>query len=220
MDPDLLIELHPRLFHMAHHAAWPGIAKNGLLSTEALADMFEISGAERAAILDQRRHDSVHIEHHQHGTAVIRDNKPMTDSALQKCLTDGLSPTDWYRTLNGLVFFWTVQDRLDRLFAARAYRDSPHLVLEFDTAKMVEAHAPNVRLSPINSGSTVYNPVQRGDDTFRTIDSFPYKEWRAKGRGRRGAVVEFAVQHQVPDPMNFLVSAAVRHPDGTMVPIP
>ncbi len=204
---------------MAHHAAWPGIAEHGLLSTEALVDKFEITGAQRTAILDQRRHGSVHIEHDQHGTAVIRDNKPMTDSALQKCLTDGLTPTDWYRTLNGLVFFWTTHDRLDRLFAARAYRDSPHLVLEFDTARMVEAHGADVRLSPINSGSTVYNPVPRGGDTFGTIDEFPYDEWRAKGRGRRGAVVEFAVRRQVPNPMNFLVSAAVRHPDGTLVPI-
>ncbi len=220
MDPDQLIELHPRLFHMAHHAAWPGIVAHGLLSTEALVDKFEITGPARSAILDQRRPDNVHIEHSEHGTAVIRDNKPMTDSALLQCLTDGITPTDWYRTLNGRVFFWVLQDRLDRLLAARAYRDSSHLVLEFDTAKLLGAHSASVRLSPINSGSTVYKPVPRGHATFQTIDAFPYEQWRAKGRGKRGAVVELAVCYQVPDAVDFLISAAVHHPDGTVVPIP
>jgi hypothetical protein len=34
-------------------------------------------------------------------TAWIRDQRPMSDKNLAGCLRDGLTPTDWYRMLNG-----------------------------------------------------------------------------------------------------------------------
>ena len=214
-----LVEVHPRLFHMAHHDAWSNIARHGLLSTEALIDKFEITGAEKSALTEQRRAESVPIEHDSFGTAIIRDNKPMTESALSRCLTDGMTPTDWYRRLNGLVFFWVRRERLDRLLGARAYRDTPHLVIEFDTARLLDAHAANVLLSPINSGSTAYNPVPRGAATFSSIEQFPYEYWRRKRGNRRNAVVELTVQYAVPDAIDFVTSAEIVRPGGGTEPL-
>jgi hypothetical protein len=214
MEIDQLLELHPRLFHMAQHEAWPGIKALGLMSTQALLDKFEISGPERTAIIDCRRVENVRITHPIHGVAVIRDNKPMSDRALSKCLADGLTPTDWYRRLNSLVFFWTQEDRLRRLLAARAYRSTAQLVIELDTAKLVAAHGASIRLSPINSGSTVYNPVPRGSDTFTAIQDFPYDHWRSKRGNRRAAVVELTVPYEVPNATDFIIGASIRNPDG------
>lgn len=214
MDVEQLIEIHPQLFHMAHVDAWPNIEKHGLLSTEALVDKFEIIGAKKAALVEQRRPENVTISHPVHGSAVVRDNKPMTESALLKCLGDGLTPTDWYRRLNGLVFFWTRRERLDGLLDARAYRDHSHLVIEFDTALLLEVHAPQVLLSPINSGSTAYNPAPRGASTFSSIEDFPFEHWRRKRNNRRKAIAEFTVQYAVPDAAEFVVRADVNHPDG------
>jgi hypothetical protein len=219
VDVGQLVELHPRLFHMADQDAWPSIAAHGLLSTEALVDRYELSSDFRSALLDQRRRKSVRIDHPVHGSAVIRDNKPMTDAALERCLTDGTTPREWYRRLNGLVFFWVRPERLGKLLRARAYRSCPHLVLELDSARLIAAHGSEVLLSPINSGSTLYNAPPRGSSTFSTIDAFPYEERRAKRGNSRAAIAELAVRYHVPDALQFVVHASIRHPDGTESPV-
>lgn len=107
----------PTLYHMAERGSWPSIREHGLLSTSALLDLYGAQGAERAAIEGQRRPGPVTIERPAFGRAVIRDQKPMSDAGLRRCLTDGLTPEDWYRLLNGKVFFW-----LTRAPAAAAER--------------------------------------------------------------------------------------------------
>lgn len=89
---------------MAEAHSWRLIAKFGLLSTSALLDLFEITGAERDAIESARRPESVAIHHPVHGTAWIRDNKPIIDSVLRRTLV-GMTEAEFYRTLNGRVFF-------------------------------------------------------------------------------------------------------------------
>jgi hypothetical protein len=130
--------------------------------------------------------------------AVIRDQKPMTDSALEKCLSANLTPEAWYRILNKKTFFWLSRDRLRRLLQAKAYRNNRHTVLTIDTASLVKAHKKNITLSPINSGSTIMRPQPRGEATFLPIDDYPFEEWKKK-RNAREAVVELAVTHAVSD---------------------
>ena len=92
---------------MAHHDAWSNIAQHGLLSTEALIDKFEIIGAEKSALTEQRRAESVPIQHISFGTAIIRDNKPMYRVRALTMLdrrndADGLVPkTEWTGLLLG-----------------------------------------------------------------------------------------------------------------------
>jgi len=54
-------------------------------------------------------------------------------------------------------------------------------------------------LSPINSGSTVYNPQPRGRKTFSGLAEYPFDEWRKKRRSAVNAVAEFVVDYHVPD---------------------
>lgn len=211
LTPRRLAELHPRLYHMAEAGSWESIRERGLLSTAALLDRFEITGADRERIESQRRPESVEIVHPEHGRAVIRDNIPMTDSALLNCLED-CTPRDWYRLLNRRVFFWTERERLMGLLGAKAYRDRRQLVITVDTAALLDRHADRVTLSPINSGSTIMKPVPRGLGTFRRIADFPYGEWRMKGRGPKKVVVELAVDYSVPDLADFALRA--EHMEG------
>jgi hypothetical protein len=197
-DAAALAREYPRLYHMAEAGSWSSIRARGLLSTTALLDLFDVRGQTRTAIEAAHRPESVPIEHARYGTAVIRDQKPMSDRALIKCLQDGLTPSDWYQFLNRHVFFWLSRSRLDGLLGARAYRNVRHTILEVDTASLVEAYADRVVLSPINSGSTIMKPQPRGVDTFQSIASYPYDAWRAK-RGRHDAIVELAVRGGVPD---------------------
>jgi hypothetical protein len=175
-----LIQTYPRLWHMAEDGSWDSISKQGLLSTSALLDLYKIDGATRRKIEAEHRPESIKISRAGLSDAVIRDQKPMSDSALTKCLTDGITPSEWCQTLNGKVFFWLSKRRLRRLLGAKAYREFPQTVLTLDTESLVKAHSKEILLSPINSGSTIMQPQPRGTGTFRSIEDYPFDEWRKK----------------------------------------
>lgn len=197
----------PTLYHMAERGSWPSIRRHGLLSTSALLDLYEIRGPQREALEGRRRPEGAVVEHPALGRARVRDQKPMDDAGLRMCLLDGLTPEDWYRCLNARVFFWLTHGRLLRLLNARPYRDAEHDVLELDTAALVAAFRPAIRLSPINSGTTKPFPstaAKRGRDTFLPIAEYPYAQWRAQGRKAGERVVELTVDYAVPDAARFV----------------
>ncbi|MDX0571087.1 hypothetical protein GOC91_16190 [Sinorhizobium medicae] len=197
MTEEELIAIYPRLYHMAHDGAWPAIEQHGLLSASALLDLYGVDGDGRFALESQRRPESVALQGQGLMGAVIRDQKPMRDHLLARCLQDGLTPREWYEILNSRSFFWLSSERIWRLLRARAYREQPQTVLTIDTAGLVAAHRERIWLSPINSGSTLFNPQPRGNDTFRRIADFPFRE--RSNRRKEDNVVELVVDHSVPD---------------------
>jgi len=208
-----LIQSYPRLYHMAHEGAWNAIRENGLMSASALLDAYGVIGPRRHLLGSCRRPDSVPLQADGLPVAVLRDQKPMRDSALTKCLQNGLTPQQWYELLNSRTFFWLSKSRIWTLLRAEAYRDVPQTVLTLDSAKLVAKHRDNIWLSPINSGSTLFKPVPRGLDTFRRIANFPFAE-RAKSRQPQNNVVELVVDHSVPDIADFVLAVhTVRNND-------
>ncbi len=201
MEIPELVSRYPVLYHMAEDGSWESIQRLGLLSTSALLDRFEVGGGRRFQIESARRPEMELVEHTEHGRALIRDNKPMQEKTLERCLT-GMSPREWYETLNGKVFFWVDRKRLLKLLGARAYRDRPHLVLELDTEELLRRHANHVMVSPINSGATfTMNPAPRGTDTFRRIEDHP----------KNKPVVEVTVDYAVPNAADFVLSVSRWH---------
>jgi uncharacterized protein DUF7002 len=194
---------YPRLYHVADAGSWPSISKYGLLSTSGLLDLYGINGRERELIESCHRPESVVIRNPQHGTAVIRDQKPMHETVLQKCLVD-CTPRQWYQFLNRKVFFWLTESRVTALLAARAHRNSAHIVIIADTEALLRKHGRAALLSPINSGSTIRTAAKRGISSFQPPDSFPY-ETRRKLRGTEHAVVELAIEYSVPDIREFVL---------------
>ena len=193
MELERLISWYPTLYHMAENGTWESIRKHGLLSTSALLDRFEIEDEQRFAIESTRRPEIVRMEHPEHGVALVRDNKPMQENVLKRCLLE-MTPREWYEHLNRRVFFWVERKRLLKLLGARAYRDRPHLVLEVETAGLLERHAEGVSLSPINSGATfALSPVLRGPNTFRRVADHP------DGK----PIVELSVDYSVLDIAEF-----------------
>jgi hypothetical protein len=182
---------------MAEAGAWPAIQRDGLLSTTALLDRFEYSGPERFAIESQRRPKLEVIAHPATGaTAVIRDNIPLREQFLTQCLTD-MTAQEWYELLNGKVFFWLSQERLNTLLRARAYRDRPHDVITIDTRLLVERELDRITLAPINTGATLYPTASpRGSHTFKSIVDYPLEEC-VRWRGAKDAITELAVDYEV-----------------------
>jgi hypothetical protein len=203
LTADYIATRWPRLYHMAEAGSWSSIQQFGLRSTTALLDLFEIHGAERESIEAARRPESVQIHHAVHGTAWIRDNKPINETVLRRTLV-GVSEPEWYRSLNGRVFFWLNEDRLTRLRNAPPYRTRPHDVLILSTEKLLEAHANDVELSPLNSGAV--HPAanySRGAETFRSIDDYPWSKRLALSPVE--PIVELTVRYSVPDPASLVV---------------
>ncbi|MCQ8241516.1 DUF7002 family protein [Rhizosaccharibacter radicis] len=210
---DELLADCPSLFHMAEAGSWPSIRRHGLLSTSALLDLYGVEGTARAALEDRRRPGTTRLRRAGLDDAVVRDQKPMDDPSLLRCLQDGLRPVDWYRLLNGKVFFCLSRRRLDRMLGARSYRTRAHDVIELRSRPLVERYRHAITLCPINSGATRPFPAPRGNDSFLPIDRYPYRYWRAR-RPRGERVVELAVGRAVPDLEAFVVRVHRVNPAG------
>lgn len=196
MDIGQIASRYPVLYHMAEDGSWESIRRLGLLSTSALLNRFEVEGGERFALESRWRPNIAPIEHCEHGVAFIRDQRPMPEDVLLRCLY-GMTPRDWYEMLNRKVFFWVGTDRLERFL--NAYSDGPRIVLTVDTTSLLNCYAEQITLSSINSGAPFRgNPSPRGVGTFKRVDEFP-----ANGR-----IAELAVDCAVPDIADFVLSVS------------
>ncbi|WP_156349248.1 MULTISPECIES: DUF7002 family protein [unclassified Sphingomonas] len=198
MTEDELIERHPKVWHMAADGSWPSIRDHGLLSVTALLDLYGVTGGARAPIESARRPQCVTLKADGLPDAVVRDNKPMFEASLLKCLQNGLTPRDWYETLNRKSFLWVERERLERLLKAKAYAKDPQVVLTVDTKSLIERHRNAILLSAINSGQTLYVPQPRGTATFHPIAGFPSGAGRV-GTTTKPRIVELTVEGGVPD---------------------
>ncbi len=198
---DQFVARYPRLYHMAESGSWPRICEQGLLSTTALLDLFELDGKDRTSLESQWRPAKVPINHPIHGTAVIRDQWPMPPKHLAKGL-DGITPEQWYRFLNRKAFLWLSEDRLMRMLNAAPYRNDPHDVLTLDTRGLVDSYMERITVCPINSGFAM---PMFGKVTKRSFESFQSIEQRAATQGLSG-LAELTVDYAVPDIRRFVIS--------------
>lgn len=203
MDETDLTRLYPRLYHIAEDGSWPSIRKHGLLPTRELARLYGASPARVKELTARHRPASVEISHPENGTAVIRDQKPLHPAKLEACLTD-MTVEEWLELLNGQVFFWLQEVRMERMLAAPPYKNRPHTILHVDTAALLAAHGDEARLCRINSGATLFKASPRGTDSFKPIADYPHPARRAPSS--TGAdVAELAVPGGVPDVAEMVV---------------
>jgi hypothetical protein len=192
----------PTLYHMAEDGSWPSIRERGLLSTAALLDLYGVTGDGRAQIEECRRSTGVVLERDGLPAAMIRDQLPMDDAGLRRCLPPHITPADWYRLLNRKVFFWFTRERLITLLKAGTYRERAHTVIEVSARKLVKAERERIWLCPMNSGCTKPYPHPRDEHTFERISDYPYSYWRRR-RPRGERVVELAIDYSVVDIADF-----------------
>ena len=190
-DQEKIIIQHPLLYHMAEAGAWENIQRHGLLSTAALLKLFDVSETQWSTIGSEYRSSREVICHRNYGSAAIRDQTPMPPSKLERALTD-MDPSEWYKLLNGKVFFWSTESRLISFLEARSHKNRPHDVLTVCTRSLVEQHATEITLSPINSGAVRMPTHTRGSDTFRKITDHTCKT-------KKECFAELAVEGGVPN---------------------
>ncbi|HZY92570.1 MAG TPA: hypothetical protein VFG07_07375 [Thermoplasmata archaeon] len=180
MREPALFSLYPTLFHMAEDGSWPSIQERGLLSTTALLDAYGVQGPQRVAIESAWRPKKVVLRRRALPDAVIRDQIPLRPDLLEPCLVGGVTVREWYRLINGRVFFWPDRRRLQWFLSAKEYRGEPHIVLTMDTRSVVQRHREKITLSQINSGSAYPSKStgvapKRGPSTFQPIAEYPFQ---------------------------------------------
>ncbi|MCI4356210.1 MAG: hypothetical protein L3K18_03565 [Thermoplasmata archaeon] len=188
---------------MAEDGSWPSIQARGLLPTSALLTLYGYSGPRREAIESQWRRTSVTIRRPGLPNAVIRDQLVMPPDELAECLSPGLTPEEWYRIVNGRVFFWTTDKDLARFLSARSYVGSAHVVIEVQSDRLIERRGSQITLTAFNTGSTLHGDGYahariRGRETFERIESYT-APW----------VKELVVESGIPD-VSGLVSSVKR----------
>lgn len=201
MDLQKLIELYPRVYHMAERGAWESIRAHGLMSTTAVLDHLQIEGADRARFESQHRDQKMDVKAGHPSNIVLRDQKPMPEGRLLKALTDGTTPRQWYELINDKVFFWVEQERLHRLLGARDYRNLEHDVLTLDSTTFIPAYAEKIWLCHMNSGNTWPIPHRRNTEVFRRVNDYPVKP---SGKPTK-TVVELVVEYAVPNIADYVV---------------
>jgi hypothetical protein len=211
MDVEKLIEIYPKLYHMAEAGSWPSIAHRGLMSASAVLDHFGVGGEDRLRYERVQRRKKMTVLPGQPGQIVLRDQKPMPPERLERALNDGTTPAEWYQLINEKVFFWAEEHRLLGLLGARDYRHLEHDVLTIDSAPFIGTYAAQIWLCHMNSGNTWPIPHTRGTDVFKRIPDYP-----ANSRGNPAKpVVELVVDHCVPDITRFVIE--VRRMRGSEV---
>jgi hypothetical protein len=163
-----------------------------------LLDAAGLSGADRDQIESGWRREYARLP----SGVDIRDQRPMPPSALDRCLV-GMTAAEWYRLINGRVFFWFDHERLNRQRRACVARSQ--LVLVIDLERLVARHASRIALTPINSGSAYREPAPRGRATFVPYQTWMESRWSTEevGLGRKPR------QHS-PRPVELTVLGAVR----------
>jgi hypothetical protein len=219
MDIDRLIDMYPRLFHMANAGSWSSIRRHGLLSTSQIVSSSRLSSEAASRILEERRSSSVPIHHPVLGEVAIRDQGPLNLRFLEAKLTD-VTLQEWLGILNDRVFFWLHPDKLEELLNARRYRNLEQDVLTIDTRSLMDTYESQVRLSPINSGAALYpNASPRGTGTFLPVADYDY-ESRRRGRNEKTAIVELAVIGGVGDIRQHVVRVERRRGSATIGVLP
>lgn len=173
MDIEKFINDRPYLYHLTCKENAQNIVSTGqLLSAN---ELIRLSG-NRAyyAIRKQRRadHQEIVIDGNSY---FLRDQRPISEKNLAKCLPDDWTVGDFLYHLNERVFMWPTIARLSSHY--RRYRLEEPVIFRFSTRQIIEAN-PHVKFCRLNSGATRSNasyggaPPDRGPDTFLSAKDF------------------------------------------------
>lgn len=172
MDLERFIQQRPYLYHLTNvQNAESILADRKLYSANQIIYM---SGDASDIINRQRR-----IGHQEVKVGVksyfLRDQRPISQKALEKCLTDGWKMPDFLYHLNDRVFMWPTIDRLTRHYNRYAFENP--VIFRFPTREIIESN-PHVKFCRLNSGATRANshlggkPPERGKNSFLKAEDF------------------------------------------------
>lgn len=175
MDINKFIALRPYLYHLTDRDNLPLILEYGkLLSTRRIIELSNNPGNIPINTKRRSKHEKIIVGNH---VISIRDQKPISELNLAKCLTNGWDCARFYSHLNDRVFMWSKPGYLNNHY--NTYKHEEPIILRFNT-DLVIAMNPHVKFCRLNSGATRSSshhngaPPPRGMDTFKPADTFDF----------------------------------------------
>lgn len=199
-------DLPATMFHFADAANESSIREHGLLSTAQLLQRQAVDAQTAASAMAFRPHDL-----DLPGGQRIRNQSPMPPAVLARCLDDGTSPEDWYRLVNGHVFFWLSTERMRR--HGRALCTRAQILYTIDARALVAVYGDAAFVTPFNVGNALRMPARRGARTLCPLASWREDGWKhetpAGGhrRSRHHPPAELLVRGAVPDIHTFILES-------------
>lgn len=147
-----------------------------IYSTKEILSRSGLTESEKKVIMETRRPEYLAIN--VNGNMVyVRDQRPISSVALEKCLTDDWTVGDFIKHLNRRVFLWPTVKRL--VVHYERYKSENPVILRFNTMDLIELNVC-AEYSHINSGATRSNfhlhgrAPSRGRYTFKPASEFEY----------------------------------------------
>lgn len=173
MNIDKFIQLRPFLYHLTcRENAEKIVAGQILFSANELIRMSGERANRRISRIRRTASTPLVIGH---DTYFLRDQLPISEINLAKCLTDSWGVGDFINHLNDRVFMWPTIGRLMSHYLT--YESEKPVIFRFSTAEMLASN-PHVKFCRLNSGATRSNsylggaPPDRGSKTFLSAVEF------------------------------------------------
>lgn len=173
MEIKKFIQDRPYLYHLtSKENAQNIINERRLFSTNKLIDLSD--NIENQKIKRERRIGHIEIKIGDK-TYLLRDQRPISELALSKCLTDNWKVADFLEHLNNRVFMWPTLDRLWRHYN-RYDKENP-VILRFPSIEIISLN-PHAKFCRLNSGATRANSYlggkapDRGPSTFLAAEDY------------------------------------------------
>lgn len=173
MEIEKFIERSPFLYHLtSKQNAKSIIERKTLYSANALIDMSTKKKDSEVKTHKRFKHYPLDINGIE---ILLRDQRPISEIALAKCLTDGWLVADFLYHLNNRVFTWPNLDRLSRHF--KRYANEEPVIFRFSSKEMILAN-PHVKFARLNTGATRPNShlggiaPERGSKTFMKASDY------------------------------------------------
>lgn len=167
MDLNKFIEQRPFLYHLTSKDNAPNILKQRkLFSANQLITASEVDEIQKVKREKRSEHFSVIVN----GTEILlRDQRPISEKALSKCLTGNWGIGDFLYHLNDRVFMWPTEERLFRHF--NRYAHEVPIIFRFSTQEIFEVN-PHAKFCRLNSGATRANSHLGGKAPERGLGTF------------------------------------------------
>ena len=177
----------PLLYHVTRTSSLAGIRRDGLLPASVFLnhpDTPDKTTPNRDVWTEAPGPD---------GRAVWLRWQNLRDEPLRKRLPDGITPAEWRRFINGMVFLFTTAAQAQALRAYAKDQAFPQAIIGFRTTELLAAGC-DIRVCRWNNG---YLDRSRPPRLRTFADYRPAGEWR-RGDSVKEVVVVGGIPAQVP----------------------
>ena len=177
MTKEEFIRKRPYLYHLTSRDNIERIKESFLLkSSSTLISSSGLSDEDKEELKQSRRPEGRIIS--CNGNEVhIRDQKPLIEKSLRKCLTEGMTQEEYIKLLNSKVFFWPTKSRLKKHYGR--YKNDNISIIRVSTKDLFEIN-DHIEYANINTGATRSVPFYRGahprgPNTFIPASEYTFK---------------------------------------------